>query len=72
VPLLVVPDDRSAHRGDGFDESGLGIPEKSVDRRVLDDSKLSQEIRRGFKLFTNTPAEAPRLAPAACRARTAT
>src|SRR5207244_1342801 len=29
----------------------------------LDASRLSEEIRRGFKLFTNTPAEAPRLAP---------
>ena len=29
----------------------------------LDASRLSEEIRRGFRIFTNTPAEAPRLAP---------
>src|ERR1043165_8064701 len=39
------------------------FPENPLTDKSLDDSKLSQEIRRGFKLFTNTPAEAPRLAP---------
>ena len=29
----------------------------------LDASRLSEEIRRGFKIFTNTPGEAARLAP---------
>jgi len=29
----------------------------------LDTSPLSEEIRRGFRIFTNTPREAPRLAP---------
>src|SRR4029077_18984387 len=27
---------------------------------ALDDSRLSKEIRRGFRIFTNTPAEASR------------
>lgn len=39
------------------------FPNNPLTDKSLDDSKLSQEIRRGFKLFTNTPAEAPRLAP---------
>jgi thiosulfate dehydrogenase len=29
----------------------------------LDSSRLSEEIRKGFKIFTNTPVEAGRLAP---------
>jgi len=29
----------------------------------LDKSQLSEEVRRGFRLFTNTPVEAPHLAP---------
>jgi thiosulfate dehydrogenase len=29
----------------------------------LDKAPLSEEVRRGFRLFTNTPVEAPRLAP---------
>ena len=29
----------------------------------LDQSRLSAEIRWGFRIFTNTPAEAPRFAP---------
>jgi thiosulfate dehydrogenase len=29
----------------------------------LDKSRLSEEVRRGFRLFTNTPVEAPHLAP---------
>lgn len=29
----------------------------------LDTLPLSEEIRRGFRIFTNTPSEAPRLAP---------
>jgi thiosulfate dehydrogenase len=39
------------------------FPADPLTDKTLDDSKLSQEIRRGFKLFTNTPAEAPRFAP---------
>jgi thiosulfate dehydrogenase len=39
------------------------FPRNPLTDKTLDNSKLSEEIRRGFKLFTNTPAEAPRLAP---------
>jgi len=39
------------------------FPANPLTEKTLDDSKLSQEIRRGFKLFTNTPTEAPRFAP---------
>src|SRR5438034_9299460 len=31
--------------------------------RSLDNSKLSQDIKWGFRLFTNTPHEAPQFAP---------
>ena len=33
------------------------------DESLDDDSRLSKEIRWGFQLFTNTPAEAPRFVP---------
>jgi len=39
------------------------FPKNPLADTALDNSRLSEEIRRGFKLFTNTPAEAPRLAP---------
>src|SRR5258706_13376936 len=39
------------------------FPRNPLDDKTLDTSRLSEEIRRGFRLFTNTPAEAPRLAP---------
>jgi len=39
------------------------FPRNPLDDTTLDTSRLSEEIRRGFRLFTNTPAEAPRLAP---------
>src|ERR1051325_3768168 len=39
------------------------FPKNPLTDQALDNSKLSQEIRRGFRLFTNTPQEAPKLAP---------
>ena len=39
------------------------FPRNPLTDKTLDNSKLSEEIRRGFKLFTNTPVEAPRWAP---------
>jgi len=39
------------------------FPHNPLTDKTLDKSRLSAEIRRGFQLFTNTPAEAPRLAP---------
>ena len=39
------------------------FPRNPLTDRSLDTSRLSEEIRRGFRLFTDTPAEAPRLAP---------
>jgi len=39
------------------------FPQNPLVDKTLDKSRLSDEIRRGFKIFTNTPAEAPRLAP---------
>jgi thiosulfate dehydrogenase len=39
------------------------FPKNPMNDKTLDSSKLSDEIRRGFKLFTDTPAEAPRLVP---------
>ena len=39
------------------------IPQNPLADKTLDKSRLSEEIRRGFKMFTNTPAEVPRLAP---------
>ena len=39
------------------------FPKNPLTDASLDKSKLSDEVRRGFKLFTNTPGEAPQLAP---------
>src|SRR5262245_3276010 len=39
------------------------VPKNPITDPSLDDSKLSKEIKRGFRIFTNTPQEAPRLAP---------
>jgi thiosulfate dehydrogenase len=39
------------------------FPRNPLTDKSLDNSKLSSDIRWGFKLFTNTPAEAPRFAP---------
>jgi len=39
------------------------FPKNPLNDRSLDDSKLSNEIRWGFKIFTNTPHEAPQFAP---------
>jgi thiosulfate dehydrogenase len=39
------------------------IPRSPLTDKSLDKSRLSEEIRRGFRLFTNTPGEAPKLAP---------
>lgn len=39
------------------------FPRNPLNDAALDKSRLSDEIRRGFRLFTNTSAEAPRYAP---------
>jgi thiosulfate dehydrogenase len=39
------------------------IPKNPLTDPSLDDSKLSREIRWGFKIFTNTPGEVPQFAP---------
>jgi thiosulfate dehydrogenase len=39
------------------------FPKNPLTDATLDDSKLSNEIRWGFRIFTNTPREAPRFAP---------
>lgn len=39
------------------------VPKNPLKDPTLDNSKLSNEIRWGFKLFTNTPHEAPQFAP---------
>jgi len=39
------------------------FPEDPTTDKSLDDSKLSQEIRSGFRIFTNTPKEAARVSP---------
>jgi len=39
------------------------FPKNPLNDPTLDDSKLSNEIRRGFRIFTNTPVEAARFAP---------
>jgi len=39
------------------------FPKNPLTDTALDSSRLSEEIKRGFRLFTDTPAEAPRLAP---------
>jgi thiosulfate dehydrogenase len=37
------------------------FPRNPLTDPALDDSRLSNEIRSGFRIFTNTPAQAPRL-----------
>jgi len=37
------------------------FPKNPTNDKTLDSSKLSEEIKRGFRLFTNTPGEAPDL-----------
>jgi thiosulfate dehydrogenase len=39
------------------------FPRNPLVDQKLDASRLSEEIRRGFRIFTNTPGEVPRLAP---------
>jgi thiosulfate dehydrogenase len=39
------------------------FPRNPLTDKSLDDSRLSADIRWGFRLFTNTPAEAPHFAP---------
>src|SRR5471032_634510 len=39
------------------------VPDNPLTDPSLDDSRLSKDIRWGFKLFTNTPAEAKQFAP---------
>jgi thiosulfate dehydrogenase len=39
------------------------FPRNPLQDASLDTSPLSDEVKRGFRLFTNTPGEAPRLAP---------
>src|SRR3989442_2458417 len=39
------------------------VPKNPLTDPTLDNSKLSNEIRWGFRIFTNTPGEAPQFAP---------
>ena len=39
------------------------VPKNPLEDKTLDNSKLSTEIKSGFKLFTDTPHEAPQFAP---------
>jgi len=39
------------------------FPKNPLTDKELDDSKLAKDIRWGFKLFTNTPTEAPQFTP---------
>src|SRR5690348_15515257 len=39
------------------------FPKNPMTDKTLDDSRQSKEIRRGFQIFTNTPAEVPHMAP---------
>ena len=39
------------------------FPKSPIGDASLDALPLSEEIRRGFRIFTNTPREVPRLAP---------
>ena len=39
------------------------VPANPLTDQALGDSRLAKEIRWGFKLFTNTPGEAPRFTP---------
>lgn len=43
--------------------SAWDIPRNPLEDLALDDSPRAEEIRRGFRLFMNTPVEAPHLAP---------
>jgi thiosulfate dehydrogenase len=43
--------------------AGWEFPKNPLTDKSLDSSKLSEEIRRGFKIFTNTPGEAARFTP---------
>ena len=43
--------------------AGWEFPKNPLADKSLDSSKLSEEIRRGFKIFTNTPGEASRFVP---------
>lgn len=44
-------------------QTAWDFPKNPLTDPSLDDSKLSKEIKFGFKLFTNTPGEAPQFAP---------
>jgi thiosulfate dehydrogenase len=39
------------------------LPKDPLTDRSLDDSRLSSDVRLGFRIFTNTPAEAARFTP---------
>lgn len=39
------------------------LPKNPLTDSTLDDSKLTKEIQWGFRIFTNTPGEAPQFAP---------
>ena len=39
------------------------FPRNPLTDATLDDSRLSKEIRWGYRIFTNTPQEAPQFAP---------
>src|SRR5262245_4436961 len=39
------------------------VPSNPLTDKTLDDSRLSKEIKWGYKIFTNTPGEAGRLTP---------
>ena len=39
------------------------VPQNPLTDKALDDSRLSKDIRWGYKLFTNTPVEAKQFAP---------
>jgi len=39
------------------------VPRNPLSDRTLDDSRLSADIRWGFRIFTNTPAEAAQFTP---------
>jgi thiosulfate dehydrogenase len=43
--------------------TGWDFPDNPLTDPGLDDSKLSQEIKQGFRIFTNTPGEAGALTP---------
>ena len=47
------------------------VPANPLSDATLDQSKLAEEIRWGYRLFTNTPVEARRLYPAKSPATTA-